>query len=105
MAVYLVVLTTTPDQRSARKIASSAVSSRLAACVTFLPGAVSIYRWKGRVRRSKEVLLLLKTSSAQFDRLKNLIQSAHPYEVPEIIALPIIKGTKNYLSWLAENLT
>ena len=76
------------------------VSKRLAACVQILPGLESHYRWKGKKETSQEVLLLIKTKTSIYKKVESLILKNHPYEVPEIICLPIAQGSKTYLSWL-----
>jgi periplasmic divalent cation tolerance protein len=99
----LVVLVTCSSSAEARKIAREVVESRLAACVNILPGAVeSIYRWKGKVRSSRERLLLIKTSRKRLAKLRAAVERIHSYDVPEFIALPIVAGSPRYLAWLAE---
>ena len=82
-------------------MAESLVESRLAACVNVIPGVVSIYRWKGRVHRDGESLLVVKTTVSRFKALERWIKAHHPYETPEIISLPVAAGSKDYLSWLS----
>jgi periplasmic divalent cation tolerance protein len=96
-----VVLMTVPRGGKAESMAESLVESRLAACVNVLPGAVSIYRWKGRVHRDAESLLVIKTTVAKFKPLERWIKAHHPYETPEVISLPVAAGSRDYLSWLA----
>jgi periplasmic divalent cation tolerance protein len=97
-----IVLVTVPRGGKAESLAEGAVEARLAACVNILPGAVSIYRWKGRVHRDEESLLVVKTTSARLPALERWIKERHPYELPEFLVLPIEAGSKEYLSWLAE---
>lgn len=99
-----VVLTTVADRRAALKLAKPLVERHLAACVGVIPGAMSLYRWKGRVQTSREALLLVKTSRRLWPKVLNYIKKSHPYEVPEIILLPIVAGSKEYLSWLNASL-
>jgi Uncharacterized protein involved in tolerance to divalent cations len=99
----LVVLSTLPDQESAEHMATILVEERLAACVNLVPGLTSIYRWQGTLRREPEYLLLIKTTAARFTQVRERIRALHPYEVPEIIALPIRDGDPAYLNWLTEN--
>jgi len=99
---YLCVLSTIPDIKKARKLAGLLVSKRLAACVQILPGLESHYRWRGKKETSKEVLLIIKTKSSIYKKLEAAILKNHPYEVPEIVCLPITKGGKSYLDWIAE---
>ena len=98
--VGLVILTTTPDLKSARRLARVLVQKKLAACVSLRGGFVSLYRWKGKLETSREVLLLIKTVRTKFSPVEKLIRATHPYELPEIIGLPIVKGSADYLSWL-----
>ena len=100
----IVVLTNCESLREARRIAAALVEQRLAACVNVNSVPVeSVYRWKGRVERAKEVLVIIKTSRARFAAVERAIRALHSYDVPEIIALPIIAGSREYLAWLAEN--
>jgi len=94
------VLSTSSSKEEAEKIARLLVEERLAACVNVLPGLRSFYRWKGKVEDAAEWLLLIKSSRGQFDKLKTTLGKLHSYEVPEVIALPIVDGSKNYLLWL-----
>ena len=98
-----VVLITAPNQEVAKTIARALVEERLAACVNILPGLTSIYRWQGEVAEDQEVLLIIKTTTFAFPRLKERVLALHPYTVPEIIALPIAEGHGAYLDWLREN--
>lgn len=100
-STYCVVLTTTPTLKEARKLAGLLLSSRLAACINILPGVESHYVWKEKKRRSPELLLLIKTRKALFQRLEACILRHHSYETPEIISLPITAGTESYLSWIS----
>ena len=86
-------------------MATILVEERLAACVNLVPGLTSIYRyrWQGTLRREPEYLLLIKTTAARFTQVRERIRALHPYEVPEIIALPIRDGDPAYLNWLTEN--
>ncbi len=98
---YRVVLVSVPRGGKAESLAEGIVESRLAACVNVIPGAVSIYRWKGRVHRDAESLLVIKTTVAKFRPLERWIKARHPYETPEFVSLPVAAGSKEYLSWLA----
>ncbi len=99
----LVTFCTCPDRESAEGIATALVEERLAACVNLLPGLTSIYRWQDSVRREPECLLLIKSTAARFEALCSRLRALHPYEVPEIIALPVSHGDPAYLQWLTEN--
>ncbi|MGB5063868.1 MAG: divalent-cation tolerance protein CutA [Candidatus Competibacter sp.] len=99
----LVVFCTCPDQASAERIAATVVEERLAACVNILPGLTSIYRWRGQMQRDTELLLLLKTQGAIYPPLEARIRELHPYDVPEVIALPVRMGSSAYLDWIVAN--
>ena len=96
----LLVYCTCPDREVAQTLASELVSGRLAACVNILPEIESVYRWQGKIEQDREILLLIKTDSAHFEALKDTISGLHPYEVPEIIAVPIQAGHQPYLEWI-----
>jgi len=98
----LLILTNCPDETVANAIALAVVEEGLAACVNLLPRAQSIYRWQGVVESASEVPLLIKASAANYPALEQRIAELHPYELPEIIALPITRGLPAYLNWLAE---
>jgi periplasmic divalent cation tolerance protein len=96
----LLVLTNCPDEEVANTIALAIVEARLAACVNILPRAQSIYRWHGTVESATEIPLLIKSTAACYPALQGTIRALHPYEIPEIIALPIRHGLPAYLNWL-----
>ena len=100
IADALVVLTTLEKQEDGERLATLLVEGALAACVQILPSMTSIYRWQGAVERSNEVLLLIKTTRDAYPRLEATIKENHPYQTPEIIALPVEAGSDGYLSWL-----
>src|SRR6267142_4643316 len=99
----IVVICTAPDQAVGEHIAHALVTERLAACVNRVPGLVSTYRWQGKVEQAAECLLIIKTSAARFEAVRERIKSLHPNELPEIIALPITHGDSAYLKWIADN--
>lgn len=99
----LLILCTCPDQVTAERIAETLVGERLAACVNLVPGLTSVYRWEGQIQRDTELLLLIKTRAAVYPLLEARIRELHPYQTPEIIALPIQTGTAAYLDWIADN--
>ena len=101
MTDKIVVLATCGSAEEARKIARALVESRLAACVNILAGIESVYRWKGAVEEASECLLIVKSTRGLFDRLQAAIREVHSYELPEIVALPIVDGLEPYLSWIA----
>ncbi len=96
----LVVLITAADKRQALKIGKAAVEARLAACVNILPRIRSVYRWNRKVVVGDEALLILKTTDERYRALEKLILALHSYQVPEVIALPIKRGSKQYLGWV-----
>jgi periplasmic divalent cation tolerance protein len=101
MAGEIVMLVTCGSLREARRIARSLVAGRLAACVNVAGAPVeSIYRWKGKVERASERLLIIKTTNSRFRKVRDAVLKLHSYDVPEIIALPIVAGDANYLRWL-----
>ena len=100
MSSCLLVLCNAPDAACAEKIAETLLERRLAACVNILPACQSVYRWQGKVERAEEVPLLIKTSEAAYAALEAAIRRVHPYEVPEIVALPIVRGLPAYLAWV-----
>lgn len=96
------VFVTTPSEKVAEDIAKLLVQEGLAACVNIVREVRSIYKWQGRIEDEKEVLMVIKTRSSLFDRLKERVKQIHPYSVPEVIALPIEKGIEPYLKWVEE---
>ena len=103
MKPAVIVLVTAPDARSARRISDALVGERLAACVTAVPGARSTYRWKGKVERAREVVLMIKTRASLAKRLERRVRELHPYEVPEILAIRPAAGEARYLAWIEES--
>lgn len=100
-AQTLLILTNLPDAASAQALAARLVAERLAACVNILAPCRSVYRWQGAVEDAQEIPLLIKTTAARYAALESAIRAAHPYELPEIIAVPIARGLPDYLSWVA----
>ena len=97
----LVALSTVASADDAERIARSLVEKGVAACVNVVPGVVSFYRWKGKLERDGEVLLVIKTTGDRFEDLKAALLAEHPYELPELVALPIAAAHQPYLDWLA----
>src|SRR4051812_42458716 len=104
MTDKIVVLTTCAKAEDAERLARALVSGQFAACVNVVPQIRSFYRWKGELEIEDEFLLIVKTSRDLFDALKVEIEKLHPYEVPEVVALPIVAGAENYLNWMEHNL-
>src|SRR6185436_17252712 len=103
MTGHLVVLSTVARPEDGERIARELVERGLAACVNVVPGLVSIYRWKGKVEREDERLLVIKTRGERFEALREALVSLHPYEVPELIAVRVEDGHPAYLQWLADS--
>jgi periplasmic divalent cation tolerance protein len=97
----LIVFTNLPDDASAEKLAQLLIESRAAACVNRLASCISTYRWKDNIEITAEVPLLIKTTRAAYPRLEKLIREAHPYELPEIVAVPVTAGLPAYLDWVS----
>jgi len=99
----LVVLSTFPDLAAARDAAQTLVQENLAACVNLLPGAESHYHWEGIIETSQEVLAIIKTTAERYPELEKRLQELHPYDVPEIVALPAVAVAESYLAWVTKN--
>ena len=99
----LLALSTFPDQETAREISNELVTEKLAACANILPGVESIYRWKEKIESGNETLVLFKLSEDRQSAFQEKLRSLHPYEVPEIIFIPISSGLPEYLRWVTEN--
>jgi periplasmic divalent cation tolerance protein len=104
MTDKIVILCTCADADEAGRLARSLVEARLAACVNVIPQVRSYYRWKGAMESSEEYLLAIKSSRQLFDALQAHIAKLHSYEVPEILALPVVAGSEDYMNWLDANL-
>jgi periplasmic divalent cation tolerance protein len=105
MKAFIQISTTTETKEQAQKIAQYLVEQKLAACVQVTGPIESIYRWKGKIETATEWLCLIKTREDFFDKAEAAIKKLHPYETPEIIAVPIVKGSKEYLNWLDDELS
>ena len=90
---------------TAKDIAKRLVASRLAACVNIMPGVTSVYEWKGAVKSDTELLLLAKTTEARYPALERTLCQAHPYELPEIVCVPIVTGLSGYLQWIEDSVS
>jgi periplasmic divalent cation tolerance protein len=104
MTDKIVILSTCGTEAEAERIARNLIEARLAACVNIVPRVRSIYRWEGAIEEAAECLLVIKSSRALFDRLREALESAHSYDVPEIVALPVVDGAPAYLAWVDKNL-
>jgi periplasmic divalent cation tolerance protein len=98
----LLVFTNAPDRTVAMRIAQALVNERLAACVNVLGGYTSVYRWDGAVETAEELPLIIKTRAARYAEVQAAIRRLHPYELPEILAVPVVDGLPEYLDWVAE---
>jgi periplasmic divalent cation tolerance protein len=98
-----ILFCTAPDADTGQRIASKLVEYGLAACVNLLPGITSVYRWQGQVQTDAEVLLMIKACAADYKRIETTICAEHPYELPEIIAVPVSGGLAEYLDWVRNN--
>jgi len=96
-------LVTCASVAEARRIGRGAVEKKLAACANILVGVESIYRWKGKVERAREVLVVMKTTVARLRELEREVKRVHSYEVPEFVVLPVVAGSREYLKWIEEN--
>ncbi|MDH5326299.1 MAG: divalent-cation tolerance protein CutA [Gammaproteobacteria bacterium] len=99
----IAIITTCPDAKSAHVVADTLVKQNLAACVNIITGVTSVYRWQNQIEHSTEQLLLIKTVKANYTAVEQCILKVHPYELPEVISVPIDKGYAAYLSWIREN--
>ncbi len=101
----LIVLSTFADAETARQAARALVEEKLAACANLVPQIESIYRWQGKVETSAEVLVIFKTTHGRYQQFEQRLRALHPYQVPEIVALPVACGFDPYLNWVVENCT
>lgn len=96
----LLVFTSLPDAAGAEALAAALLEAHLAACVSLLPAVRSLYRWRGRIEQAGEVMLLIKTTAARYAALEAFLRARHPYELPEILAVPASHGLAEYLAWV-----
>jgi len=101
----VVVYTNLPDRDAAMRIAQALIEERLAACVNVLPECMSVYRWKDAVETAREVPLMIKTRQALYGEVEAAIRRLHPYELPEVVAVPVVRGLPEYLEWVAAETT
>ena len=100
MTDKIVVLSTCATEEEAAKLARVLVEARVAACVTIVPGVRSVYRWQAAIESAAECLLVIKSSRQLFEALRMALEKAHAYDVPEVLALPVVEGAPNYMNWL-----
>lgn len=100
--VVLMVITNVPDHATAERIADELVTQGIAACINILAGCTSVYRWEGKLNHTDEVPLLIKTTREIYPRLEAALRKLHPYELPEIVALPVSAGLPEYLNWVRQ---
>jgi periplasmic divalent cation tolerance protein len=96
----ILTLSTCPDEASARRIGAALVTERLAACVNRVPGVQSLYFWDGSLRDDAEILLIIKTTVGRLPALEARLKALHPYEVPELVTIPVVGGNERYLDWV-----
>lgn len=102
--MYIIVLVTCAQKKEAQRIAEALVEKRLAACVNIIDKISSIFYWQGKIDSAKELLLVVKTKKTKLPKIIKLVKSLHSYNVPEIIAVPVISGDKNYLKWINDSI-
>jgi len=100
--MYVVILITTKDVPEAKKIAQALLNKKVIACANIVKDIQSLFWWKGKVDKAKEVLMIIKSKKEHFQKIIKIVKSLHSYDVPEIIALPIVAGNKDYLKWIEE---
>jgi len=101
---YHIIFCTTPDMETARLIAGHLVENKLAACCNLIPAVESIYRWQDKIEQEQEILMLIKSTASNYQKIETAIMDLHPYEIPEIIATPIQVGSGPYLDWIKATL-
>jgi periplasmic divalent cation tolerance protein len=100
---YIIVMSTVPNEEVGKRIATAVLEKKLAPCVNMVANVRSIYTWKGKINDETELIMIIKTRASLFERIKDEIKANHPYECPEILAIPILAGNQPYLDWIAEN--
>ncbi|MBS0588952.1 divalent-cation tolerance protein CutA [Nitrosomonas sp.] len=97
----ILIISNFPDEKSAKQLAEALIHQHLAACVNVLSPCASVYRWQGEIESAEEIPVLIKTQRQHYDRVEQLIKMMHPYELPEVIMVPITGGLPAYLQWIA----
>jgi periplasmic divalent cation tolerance protein len=105
MKDFIVVLITCPSPEEAENLSKKILSERLAACVNIINSVHSLFHWQGKIEDDQESLMIVKTRSVLLDQLKTFVQENHPYDVPEVIALPIVGGSDDYMEWMKSETT
>ena len=100
---FILIFVTCGSKKEAHKIADALLRKRLIACANIISGVKSVFRWKGRIDKAKEFLLILKTKRSNFKRVEKEVRRVHSYELPEIVALPIVAGNSDYLEWIKDS--
>ncbi|GAW83858.1 periplasmic divalent cation tolerance protein [Plasmodium gonderi] len=101
-AKFIAVYVTAPSKEVAEKISNVLLEDKLASCINIIPGVTSLYHWKGEIAKDSEVLMMIKTKKSLFDEIVKSVKSNHPYEIPEVISVPI-QGSKDYLNWIKDS--
>ena len=102
--MHIIIFVTTANKEEAEKIAKGLLEKKLVACVNIIDGVNSFFWWEGKIDQAKETLLIIKSNKKKFDRIQDIVKSLHSYQVPEIIAMPIVEGNNDYLNWIDESL-
>ena len=100
---FIIIFVTTATAEEAEKISRILVEEKLAACGTIMAGLRSIYFWEGKIEDAKESMMVIKTKTSRFKKIEKRVRSLHSYSVPEIVAVPVVQGSKTYLKWVKEN--
>ncbi len=104
MPEFIVILTTTDDQKTARSLARVLVETKTAACVTISENVTSVYRWQGKIQEDSEHLLIIKTEAGKFSAAEKIIKNLHNYDLPEVLAFKVTEGSASYLEWARDSL-
>ena len=102
MTDKIVVFTTCGSEEEARKLAAALIEKRMAACVNIAAPVTSVYRWKGKLEEAKEWMLIIKSRRERFEELRVVLEGAHSYELPEVLAIPVVEGSPNFLAWVED---
>jgi periplasmic divalent cation tolerance protein len=102
MTDKIVVFTTCGSEEEAHKLATTLIEKRLAACVNIAAPVTSVYRWKGSIEEAREWMLIIKSRRERFEEMRMVLEGAHSYELPEVLAIPVVDGSPNYLAWVED---